>query len=75
MSWSLPGQIGRSWLVARKLHQGDGEDQTWARTQQAKLTTLLDKPLEREFGVAAQLGQQLHRALTPTPHRAHSWLP
>ena len=75
MSRSLPGQIGRSRLVARKLHLEYDEYETWARAQQAKLMTLLDKPLKLELRVAAQLGQQFHRTVAPTPHRAHSWQP
>ena len=54
--WPLSGQIGRSWLVTRKLYLRYDEGETWTRTQQTKLTTLLDKPLELELGVAAQFG-------------------
>ena len=60
MAWSQSGQIKWNWSIARKRHLGDDEYETWTRTQQAKLTTLLDKLLELEPGVAAKLGQQFH---------------
>jgi len=41
-------------------HLGDHEGKMWTRTQQTKVAALLDKSLELETGVAAQLGQELH---------------
>ena len=61
MARSLPGQIRWSWPIPRKLHLRYDECETWTRTQQTKLTTLLDKLLKLEPGGAAKLGQQFHQ--------------
>jgi hypothetical protein len=59
MAQSRPWQIRWNWPIRRKLHQGDQKGKTWTRAQQTKVMALLDKSLELEFGVTAELGQQL----------------
>jgi hypothetical protein len=61
MARSRPWQLRWSWPIRRKLHLGDHEGKMRTRAQQTKVAALLDKPLELEFAVAAQLGQELHQ--------------